>query len=318
MMPKEYQVSVFLVAALLVSGLSTSRAEENCLLAPNARAPQGSHWYYRTDPTSQNKCWHLRAEGQTDEPPIQQQKPEQAGASAAAPPPLRRPAPNGLKQRSNTVPTDQAGSGPSVGSVDLGAPQSGAELRGSLSGGAAAWPPPPAPATNANVWGDAPLGTVTAPAPSSGSSDSALAGPSPRPSAAAENNAGAEARLVEEKPNAGLKQQRLGRDNTEPGKEVPADDEASYNVISLTMLSIIVAGVLVIGIFIRALVRMVFARRQDVAVEEPSAALPAEAEKVQASEGALRGLLQILEHESRKLNGRPRPTDDRIVRLEKR
>jgi hypothetical protein len=103
MMPKEYQFPVFLVAALLVSGLSTSRAEENCLLAPNARAPQGSHWYYRTDPTSQNKCWHLRAEGQTDEQPIQQQKPEQAGASAAATPPLPRPAPNGLRQRSTSA-----------------------------------------------------------------------------------------------------------------------------------------------------------------------------------------------------------------------
>ena len=62
MTPKDHQFPVFLVAALLVSGLNTSRAEENCLLAPNARAAQGSHWYYRTDPTSQNKCWHLRAE----------------------------------------------------------------------------------------------------------------------------------------------------------------------------------------------------------------------------------------------------------------
>src|ERR1700676_3137904 len=103
MTPKEYQFPVLLVAALLVSGLSNSRAEENCLLAPNARAPQGSHWYYRTDPTSQNKCWHLRADGQTDEQPIQRQKqPEQAGTSAAAaPPPLPRSAPNELRQRSS-------------------------------------------------------------------------------------------------------------------------------------------------------------------------------------------------------------------------
>jgi hypothetical protein len=148
------------------------------------------------------------------------------------PPPLPRPAPNGLRQRSNSVPTDQARSGATVGFVDLGAPQSGTELRGSLSGGTAAWPPPPAPATNANVWGDAPSATVTAPAPSSGSSDSALAGPHPQPSAAAENNPGAEARL-EEKPNAGLKQQRLASDNADLEKELPADDEASYNAISL-------------------------------------------------------------------------------------
>ena len=75
-------------------------------------------------------------------------------------------------------------------------------------------------------------------------------------------------------------------------KWVPADDEASYNVISLTMLSIIVAG-----IFIRALVRIGFARREAIAVEEFSADLPAEAEKIQTSEGALRQLLHILEYE---------------------
>ena len=62
----------------------SARAEENCLAAPNSRAPQGSHWYYRTDPTSQNKCWHLRAEGQTDAQSIRQEKQEQTGPSAAA------------------------------------------------------------------------------------------------------------------------------------------------------------------------------------------------------------------------------------------
>jgi hypothetical protein len=316
MTPKEYQFPVFLVAALLVSGLSTSRAEENCLPAPNARAPQGSHWYYRINPASQNKCWHLRAEGQTDEQPIKQQKPEQAGTSAVvAPPPLPRPAPDGRKQRSNTVPTDQARSGASVGIVDPGA-QSGAEPQGVPSGGTT-WTPPPAPATNTNVWGDAPSGTVTAPALSSTSSDNAPARPSTQPSAAAENNAGAAP--LKEKPNAVLKQQRLASDNADLEKELPTDDEASYKLPLLAMLLIIVvAGVIVVGMIIRALVRIGFARREAIAVEEFSADLPAEAEKVQASEGALRGLLQIVEYESRKLNGRPRPTDDRIVRLEKR
>ncbi len=293
MRAKEYQFLILLVAALLVSGLSTSRAEENCLPAPNARAPQGSHWYYRTDPTSQNKCWHLR---QTDEQAAQQQKIEQARTSAAAAaPPLPRPAPNGLRHRSNSVPIDQARSGTSVGFVDLGGTQSGAELLG-VSGGTAAWPPPPVPTTNANVWGDAPSGTATVPAPSSANSDNPLAPPSPQPPATAENNAAPEA-PPEEKPNAGLKQQRLAGDNPEPENEAPADNEASYNVSSPAMLSIIVAGVIVVGFFIRALVRMGFARREDIAVEEPSADLSAEAEKIQTSEGALRGLLQILEHE---------------------
>jgi len=39
-------------------GIGTARAEEkhaeeNCLAAPNTLAPQGSHWYYRTDHVKQ-------------------------------------------------------------------------------------------------------------------------------------------------------------------------------------------------------------------------------------------------------------------------
>jgi hypothetical protein len=299
---KDHQFPVFLVATLLVSGLSTSPAEENCLLAPNARAPQGSHWYYRTDPTSQNKCWHLRAEGQTEEQPIQQQKPEHAEASAAAaPPPLPRPAPNGLRQqRSNSVP--QPRSGASAGIVDPGATQSGAPP-GGPSGGTVAWPPP-APATNTNVWGDAPSGTITAPAPSSASSDNALARPSIQPPDAVKKNAGAEAPL-EEKPNASQKQRQLASDHAELEKGVPADNEASYKDSSL--LLIVVLGIIVVGIFIRDLVGIAFARRKAITGAELSAAVPTETEKIQKSEGALRELLRILEHEPNKAYWPPTP-----------
>jgi hypothetical protein len=55
---------------------------------------------------------------------------------------------------------------------------------------------------------------------------------------------------------------------------------------------------------------MGLARRQAKAAEESSADC-AEAEKTQTSEGALRGLLQILEHEPHKLADRPSPTNDR-------
>jgi hypothetical protein len=303
MTPKDHPVPLFFVAALIVSGLSTSRAEENCLAAPNSRAPQGSHWYYPTDPTSRNKCWHLR---QTDEPPIQQQKPEQARTPTAAPLPLPRPAPNGLRQRTNSAPTNQAASGASVGTVDPAVPQSSAELRGGLSGDVAL-PSPPAATTNTNVWGDH---TVSAPAPSSASSDNAPVRPTAQLPAIAEKNAGTETSL-DEKPNAGQKQQRLAGDNPQPANEATADNEASYGLSSPALLSMIVAGVIVVGIFIRALVRMGFARRGDIAVEEPSVDLPAEAEKIQTSEGALRGLLQILEYEHYKAHRSATPTNDR-------
>ena len=102
MMRTDNQVLIYLLTALLVSSLSTARAEDNCLLKPEAPAPQGSRWYYRTDPTSQNKCWHLRTEGQTGQQPIQQEKPvrpDQRGKTtspAAADFPLPRSAPKDL------------------------------------------------------------------------------------------------------------------------------------------------------------------------------------------------------------------------------
>ncbi len=44
------------------AGVSTNNAAANddCLTAPNSRAPEGSHWYYHTDRAKQRKCWHLR------------------------------------------------------------------------------------------------------------------------------------------------------------------------------------------------------------------------------------------------------------------
>jgi hypothetical protein len=60
--------SITVVATLHVSGVvlgapDTARAD-NCLTAPNSSAPQGSHWYYRTDRANQRKCWYFRAPGQ--------------------------------------------------------------------------------------------------------------------------------------------------------------------------------------------------------------------------------------------------------------
>ena len=76
--------SIALVATLLVLGVdlgvpaNTARADD-CLTAPNSSAPQGRHWYYRLDRTSQRKCWYLRAPG-----PPEQQAAAQASSEAAA------------------------------------------------------------------------------------------------------------------------------------------------------------------------------------------------------------------------------------------
>jgi hypothetical protein len=40
--------------------VGSALASDNCLAAPTDQAPQGSHWYYRTDHANQRECWYLR------------------------------------------------------------------------------------------------------------------------------------------------------------------------------------------------------------------------------------------------------------------
>ena len=76
--------SAFFWALLLsifgASPLVGNAAAADCLSEPNSAAPENSHWYYRTDRTTQRKCWYLRA---ANEPP-QQDSVKTAQAAPAA------------------------------------------------------------------------------------------------------------------------------------------------------------------------------------------------------------------------------------------
>src|SRR3981189_2697091 len=58
---------VFAIALLSVSfGIllgSAARAATDCLAAPNAQPPSGSHWYYRVDRVKKRKCWYMGPQG---------------------------------------------------------------------------------------------------------------------------------------------------------------------------------------------------------------------------------------------------------------
>ncbi len=61
--------SIAIVAGLLAAGIAVglranSARADDCLVEPNAPAPEGSHWYYHMDRTKQRKCWYLRAPDQ--------------------------------------------------------------------------------------------------------------------------------------------------------------------------------------------------------------------------------------------------------------
>jgi len=99
--------SIALAAAILVTGglqCNVTRAAEECLSAPNARAPQGSHWHYRTDRATQQKCWYLRPKDQ----PVQQVTPQDTAEPAPAAKSVSAPVPRTETQATTGEGTQKA------------------------------------------------------------------------------------------------------------------------------------------------------------------------------------------------------------------
>jgi hypothetical protein len=58
--------SAIILAIVVVATAAASRmarAGDDCLVAPNAGAPPGSHWYYRFDRVTHRKCWYVGPQG---------------------------------------------------------------------------------------------------------------------------------------------------------------------------------------------------------------------------------------------------------------
>src|SRR5215475_4755520 len=88
-------IAVLASSAMIMLPVAPVRAAD-CLAAPNAAAPDGSHWYYRTDRVKRRKCWYLGSEDGSvrraaRRPALQTQspatpsRPEAAAPEAAAP-----------------------------------------------------------------------------------------------------------------------------------------------------------------------------------------------------------------------------------------
>ena len=53
-----------LFATLAVTlAVGAANAADDCVTAPSGDAPQGSHWYYRTNRATNTKCWYLGQNG---------------------------------------------------------------------------------------------------------------------------------------------------------------------------------------------------------------------------------------------------------------
>jgi hypothetical protein len=86
-----------IVVAATAAVSDAARAGDDCLAAPNAGAPQGSHWYYRFDRGTRRKCWYVGAQGTkvrraaTATPPTSARAP--VAPPSVAPAPVDVPAP---------------------------------------------------------------------------------------------------------------------------------------------------------------------------------------------------------------------------------
>jgi hypothetical protein len=55
-------VAVGLLAAV-ISFTIRAFATDDCLAEPNRQPAPGEHWYYRSDPANNRKCWHIGEPG---------------------------------------------------------------------------------------------------------------------------------------------------------------------------------------------------------------------------------------------------------------
>lgn len=211
-------------------------AEEICRAAPNTQAQHGGHWYYRTDPVKQRKCWYLRTEGQAIPNPTAQEKSDPAVTAkwpAAA--------------TSKTAP-DQAAPAALGGSLMRGSIQGGAQAN-RQSGDTAAWPDPPSSPGAAKV-----------------------AWPDPRSSArgatqgaTAESTPEEKASQTLEVPATTANSDKAAGNDTGVDRQVgePIKKAVSQSELPVGILLAVVIGLIIAGIFVRRIART-FARRRTV------------------------------------------------------
>jgi hypothetical protein len=81
-------VAGLLVIYGIILSSNPAFAVDECLAAPNAPAPAGSHWYYRLERSTEHKCWYVR---------------EQRQETRAAPPKMRPTAVTPAPQATQTA-----------------------------------------------------------------------------------------------------------------------------------------------------------------------------------------------------------------------
>jgi hypothetical protein len=281
------------VAVLLAGGSVTAdfaRAGDNCLAAPNMQPPQGSHWYYHTEPVNHSKCWYLRTEDQAVQKPTAQEKPEidvsarqpaAVSSKSASYQPKLEPLDLGPIQR----PSAASGNRLATGNIQHRARASreaGAEKVGQPGppppAGAAnvPWPDPPSPVSAGNVpWPDPPSPASarnvpwTDPAPPVEAGKVAWPDP-PSPAggiahgATTENPPEERVNQTHEVPAAAPHSDKDAGDEPGVGGQVAMPDEKaiSQSEMPVAMLSALAIVLMIAGLLLRRIISLTFARRR--------------------------------------------------------
>jgi hypothetical protein len=83
-----------LLAAVIPFNINRAFATDDCLAQPNRQTAPGEHWYYRSDPANNRKCWHVGESGT---------KPQEAPVTPTSYPPLLQ------AQNAPSIPLEQPG-----------------------------------------------------------------------------------------------------------------------------------------------------------------------------------------------------------------
>jgi hypothetical protein len=259
-------VAAALVVALAGTGFTTNsaRAEAPCLEAPNAPAPQGSHWYYRTDQSTQRKCWYVRAQDQPAQIQPVQQTPDSVGAAAgAAAAPSTAPADHTASDRlAHRV---QAALAAKSASTTQPSVQSGPRTAGKPITDTTAWTDPTPPASTV-AWPDPPSPPVDAATGQAGlsSADAAAQGAIAGGTPAVESThptlemPAPAATAADDGSNAKAPENAAAN----PGKLAAPQDDTPAGIILAGAIALLIAGM-----FMRRMITRAFARRHPVHIE---------------------------------------------------
>jgi len=300
-------VALGLLAVLVGTGFNagSARAQDACLDAPNGPAPQGTQWYFKTDRSSQRKCWYVRSQDQAAQPAPAEELPEPASAPATPPPVANVPAHvASVPAAAPIIPMPRAR--PVLAATNGGAaPRHDVpQARSPSNAVATAWvDPAPAPAASGYAWPDPPSPAVDAgpPAPDSmshvqpASVETATQGTTPggpRPAAGASSKSqevvtGSSGALESAKPapvSTAPAPVAQGGSSAEPAAGVGTGQTTGpQNPAPIGLLLASALGLLFVGIVLRRIVTKAFAHRQKIRVErqepvlvEGNAATPGE------------------------------------------